>query len=106
MAYTAQHLEGIEALYHTMFMPLEIPVLYCDNRAAGHLLSGSNEWRTKALVSRVLGVKSLIELGQLLVEFKATAEMQADLLTKFMSAGTLRRQRQLLGCVPLHDSQQ
>ena len=102
MAYTAQFLEGIEALYHSMSVPIETPVLYCDNRAAGHLLSGSNEWRTKALVNRVLGVKSLVELGQLKVEFKATAEMQAGLLTKFMAAGILRRQRQLLGCVPLH----
>ena len=52
----------------------------------------------------MLGVKALIELGILFVEFKATAEMQADLLTKFMAAGILRRQRQLLGCVPLHNS--
>ena len=106
MAYTAQYLEGIEAFYHSMFVPLEVPIVYCDNRAAGHLVSGSNEWRTKALVNRVLGVKSLVELGQLIVEFKATAEMQADVLTKFMTAGILRRQRQLLGCAPLHNVQQ
>ena len=76
-------------------------MLYCDNRAAVHLSSGSSEWRTKALVNRILGVKSLIDLGQLLLHFKPTLEMEADLLTKFMGNKILSKQRKLLGCVPL-----
>ena len=104
LAYTAQFLEGIEALYHSMRAPLQRPVLYCDNRAAVHLSTGSNEWRTKALVDRVLGVKARIELGIRIVESKATSEMQADVLATCMSAGILRRPRQLVGCVTLHNA--
>ena len=77
------------------------PALYCDNRAAVQLSSGSSEWRTKALVNRILGVKSLIELGQLIVLFKPTLDMEADLLTKYMGNKLLSKQRKLLGCVPL-----
>ena len=42
-------------------------------------------------------MESLIELGLLLVKFKATAEMEADFLAKFMGAQLLGRQRQLCG---------
>ena len=101
MAYTAKFLEGIEALHHSARVPLERPVLPGDNRAAVRLSTGSNEIRTEALVNRALGIKALVELGILVVEFKATAEMHADVLTMFMSAGILGRQRQLVGCVPL-----
>ena len=74
--------------------------LFCDNRAAVHLSTGSNEWRTKALTNRILGVGSLVELGFLELQFMPTAEMQADCLTKFMGNKVLTRQRQLVGCVP------
>ena len=63
-------------------LPVGEPTLYCDNRAAVHLSAGSSEWRTKAIVDRILGVRSLIELGQLVLEFKPILEMEADLLTK------------------------
>ena len=101
MAYAAQYLEGIFCLFVDMRIPIGVPVLYCDNRAAVHLSSGSSEWRTKALVNRILGVKSLIDLGQLLLHFKPTLEMEAGLLTKFMGNKILPKQRKLLGCVPL-----
>ena len=52
------------------------------------------------LVNRILGVRSLIELGQLNLLFKPTLDMEADLLTKFMGAKLLMKQRKLLGCVP------
>ena len=100
MAYCSQMAEGISCLFHTMRVVIGRPVLYCDNRAAVHLSTGSNEWRTKALVNRILGVRSLIELGFLELLFKPTADMQADLLTKFMGQKTLSRQRHLVGCVP------
>ena len=77
---------GIARLYHSMHLSLEKPVLYCDNRAAVHISPGSSEWRTKALVNRILGVRSLIELGYLGVQFMPTADMQADALTQFLSA--------------------
>ena len=66
-----------------------------------HLTSSPGEWRTKALVNRVLGVRSLVELGALLVHFKATFDMQADVLAKLMDGKILSRQRELVGCVPL-----
>ena len=100
MAYGSQFLEGIGCLYNTMRVKLAKPVLYCDNRAAVHLSSGSSEWRTKALVNRILGVKSLIELNILDLVYKPTAEMEADALTKFMGGKTLACQRKLVGCVP------
>ena len=101
MAYAAQYLEGIEALMIDLKLPLGKPMLYCDNRAAVHLSAGSSEWRTKALANRIMGVRSLIELGQLVLEFKPTLEMEADLLTKYMGNKLLTKQRKLLGCVPL-----
>ena len=104
MAHNSQYLEGAACLLYSMRLAIGVPVLYCDNRAAAHLTAGSSERRPQALVSKHMGAKSLIELGILLVEFEATAEMQADVLTKFMSAGILWRQRQLVGCVPLHSS--
>ena len=102
MAYSAQFLEGLCALYESMHVNVGRPVLFCDNRAAVHLASGSGEWRTKALVNRVLGVRSLVQLGVITLSYKATAEMQADALTKFMGAKTLKQQRELVGCAPLH----
>ena len=100
MAYASQHLEGIECLYVDLKILVGTPTLYCDNRAAAHLSAGSSEWRTKALVNRILGVRSLIELGQFSLQFKPTLDMEADLLTKFMGAKLLGKQRKLLGCVP------
>ena len=100
MAYASQYLEGIECLFIDMKIVVGTPWLYCDNRAAVHLSAGSSEWRTKALVNRILGVRSLIELGQLVLQFKATLDMEADLLTKYMGAKLLAKQRKLLGCVP------
>ena len=57
----AQDLEGLQALFETMHVPVGTPALYCDNRAACHLTAGSSEWRTKALVDKIMGVKSLIQ---------------------------------------------
>ena len=101
MAYTAQYVEGLKALFEDLGIALDTPILWCDNRAAVHLTSSPGEWRTKALVNRVLGVRSLVELKVLLVKFKATLDMQADVLTKFMGGKILSRQRDLVGCVPL-----
>ena len=100
MAHSSQYLEGSTCLVHSMRVVVDVPTLWCDNRAACHLTVGSSEWRTKALANKVLGVKSLIELGILVVKFKPTAEMEADFLTKFMGAKLLARQRMLVGCVP------
>ena len=100
MAHLSQYLEGITCLFHSMRVVVDVPTLWRDNRAACHLTAGSPEWRTKALANKVLGVKSLIELGILVVKFKATADMEADFLTKFMGAKLLARQRMLVGCVP------
>ena len=100
MAYASQHLEGVECLFIDTKVQVGTPMLYCDNRAAVHLSAGSSEWRTKALVNRIRGVRSLIELGQLLLTYKPTAEMEADLLTKYMGCKILAKQRKLLGCVP------
>ena len=101
MAFSAQYVEGLKALYEDIFVELDTPILWCDHRAAVHLTSSPGEWRTKALVNRVLGVRSLIELNVLIVKFKATLDMQADVLTKFMGGKVLSRQRELVGCVPL-----
>ena len=84
MAFSAQYVEGLKALYEDIFVILDTPILWCDNRAAVHLTASPGEWRTKALVNRCLGVRSLIELNVLIVRFKATLDMQADVLTKFM----------------------
>ena len=100
MAYASQFLEGISCLYHTMGVPIGKPQLYCGNRAAVHLSTGSNEWRTKALANKVLGVRSLVELGFVVVKFTPAADMQADALAKFMGNKVLQRQRQLVGIVP------
>ena len=100
MAYASQVLEGIACLFHTMGVPIAKPLLYCDNRAAAHLSHGSNEWRTKALTNKILGVRSLGELGFLDLQFMPTADMQADCLTKLLGNKLTTRQRQLVGCVP------
>ena len=101
MAYTAQYVEGLKALLEDMGVALDTPILWCDNRAAVHLTSSPGEWRTKALVIRVLGVRSLVELKVLLVKFKATLDMQAGVITKFVGGDILSRRRELVGCVPL-----
>ena len=72
MAYASQYLEGIECLFVDLGIQVGVPTLYCDNRAAVHVSSGSSEWRTKSVVNRILGVRSLIELGQLTLLFKPT----------------------------------
>ena len=100
MAYTSQFLEGIACLYHTMGVPNGEPQLYCGNRVAVHLSTGSNEWRAKALANKVLGVRSLAELGFVGIKFMPTADMQADALTTLMGNKTLPRQWQLVGIVP------
>ena len=100
MAYAAQMAEGLACLFHSLGVDIGKPALYCDNRAAVRLSSGSSEWRTQALVNRIMGVKSLIELGILDLFFKATADMEADALTKYMGAKVLTRQRQLWGLTP------
>ena len=100
MAFCAQYLEGIRALYQSMHVPIGRSASCCDNRAAVLLTAGSGAWRTQALVNRVLGVQSRIHLGVLTVSFTPTDLMQADLLTKFMGKQTLSRQRALIGCEP------
>ena len=101
MAFAGQYLEGLKALLESMGVPLRVPTLFCDNRAACYLTQGSTEWRTKALVNRVLGLRSIRDLGLISIEFKPTADMAADILTKFMKKGILERCRILVGCVTL-----
>ena len=105
MAHASQYLEGVACLLHTMRLSIGVPSLYCDNRAAVHLTAGSSEWRTKALVNKIMGVKSLIELGLVNVTFMPTNDMQADFLTKFMPAKVITRQRQLAGIASWSESQ-
>ena len=101
MAYAGQFNEGIDQLYHSMGVKLHKPILFCDNRAACCLTTGSNDWRTKALANRILGLRSLVELGSLAISFKPTGEMLADIMTNFMKTGILQRCRQLIGCLDL-----
>ena len=82
-------------------MPLNRPELVCDNKAACHLSEGSQEWRTQALVNRILGLHNLVQLGKLVISYKPPAEMAADMLTKFMKKNVLQRCRDLVGCVEL-----
>ena len=103
MAHNPQYLEGVACLLHSMRLAIGVPALYCDNRAAVHLTAGSSEWRTKALVNKIMGVKSLTELGLVSVLFKPTAGVEADFLTKFMGAQTLTRQRKCAGCASWSD---
>ena len=105
MAYTGQYLEGIEALYLSMGVPLNRPELFCDNKAACHLTEGSQAWRTQALVKRILGLHNLVQLGKLVISYKSTAEMAADILTKFMKKNVLQRCRDFVGCVELPGAQ-
>ena len=100
MAYAAQMVKGLACLFHSMGVDIGKPVLFCDNRAAVRLSSGSTEWRTKALANRIMGAKSMIELGFIDLAFKATADMEADALTKYMGAKVLARQRKLWGLTP------
>ena len=102
MADAAQFLEGVQCLFIDVRVEAGRPALRCGNRAAVHLSSGSPEWRTTALVNRILGVKSLIGLGQKVVLFKPTLEVEADLLAKCMGDKPLSKQRKLLGCIPPH----
>ena len=88
-------------LYESMGIQLKRPTLFCDSRAAVCITQGSNDWRTKALVNKVLGLRSLVELGILEISFKSTLEMAADILTKFMKKGVIQRCRNLIGCVDL-----
>ena len=88
-----------------MQLSIGAPSLYCDNRAAARLTAGSSEWWTKALVNKITGVKSLIELGLASVAFVPTNDTQADFLAKFMPAKVIARQRQLAGVVSWSESQ-
>ena len=101
MAYAGQFMEGIESLYLSMGIDLNTPVLYCDNRAACYLTQGTGEWRTKALINRILGLTRLAELRVLDIKYKPTTEMAADIMTKFMKRNVVQRCRQLVGCIAL-----
>ena len=81
--------------------PEHPPILYCDNRAAVYITQGSEEWRTKALINRVLGLCRFVDLNILKIFFKPTTEMAADIMTKFMQRGLIQRCRLLVGCVAL-----
>ena len=105
MAYAGQFLEGAQALYESMGIPLHKPALFCDNRAACYISQQSNEWRTKALANRVWGLRSLVDLGLIEISFKPAGEMAADVLTKFMKENVLQKCRQLVGCVALPAAQ-
>ena len=74
MAYAGQTLEGVMGLYESMGIQLKRPTLFCDNRAACCLTTGSNGWRTKTLVNTVLGLRSLVKLNLLAIVFKPTAK--------------------------------
>ena len=104
MAFSAQYVEGLTAFFEGIYTPLDTPILWRDNHAAVHITSSPGGRRTKALVNRVLGVRSLVELAVLLVRSKATLGTQADVLTKFMGGKFLSRQRELVGCVPLDNA--
>ena len=99
MAYAGQYLEGTKSLYESMGVLLNVPTLFCDNRAACYISQGSGEWRTKALINRVLGLRSLAGLKIIVINFKPTAEMAADILTKYTKKNVLQRCRDLVGCV-------
>ena len=94
-------METAQCLYESMGAPLHEPILVCDNRAARYLTAGSTDWRTKGVVNRVLGLRSLVELGILEISYTSTLEMAADIMTKFMNKGVIQRCRQLIGCVDL-----
>ena len=51
MAYSAQYVEGLKALFENIHVQVGTPTLWCDNRAAAHLASSPGEWRAKALVN-------------------------------------------------------
>ena len=91
---------GLKALFEDIGVALDTPILWCDNRAAVRLTSSPGEWRTKALANRVLGVWSMVELKVLLAKFKATLDMQADVLTEIIDGELLPRQGAPVGCVP------
>ena len=78
MALCAQYLDGIMALYESMHAHIGRPTLYCDNRAAVQLAGGPGEWRTQALVNRVMGVQSLINIGVLTAQCLPTGWAQTD----------------------------
>ena len=99
MARNSQYLKGVACLLHPMRLAIGVPALYCETRVTVHLTAGSNEWRTKALANKIMGVNTLIELGLVSVLFKPTKDMDADFLTKLIGAKLLARQRKLAGCV-------
>ena len=88
MAYAGQTLEGVMGLYESMGIQLKRPTLFCDNSAAVCITQGSNDWRTKALVNKGLGLRSLVELGILEISFKSTLEMVADILYEVYEEGS------------------
>ena len=105
MAHASQYLEGVACLLRTIRLSIGVPSLYCDNRATVHLTAGSSERRTKALVNKIMGVRSLIELGLANVTFAPTSDAQTDFLTKFTPAKVITRQRQLAGIASWSESQ-
>ena len=100
MAYASQHLEGIASLYESMRVRIGAPELFSDNRAAVRLASGFSEWRTKARINRVMGVKNLMQLGLRTLAYTPTLEMQAGALKRFMPQKTLQAQRTFMGRIP------
>ena len=51
----------MKALLESMLIPVGRFVVKCDNRAAIVLASGEGSWKTKALASRVQGVKEGVQ---------------------------------------------
>jgi len=95
-------------LLQGMGVPVSGPItLYQDNKSTIIMaVQGGTFQRTKHLIGRQSYIKERIEAGDIVLKFKSTKEMEADLLTKPLPRAVLNKLKSLLHMRGLDDSLQ
>ena len=95
-------------LLQGMGVPVPGPItLYQDNKSTIIMaVQGGTFQRTKHLIGRQSYIKERIEAGDIVLKFKSTKEMEADLLTKPLPRVVLNKLKSLLHMRALDDSLQ
>lgn len=101
MAVVATIQEGIwlNDLYSEMFSSEELKMkIFCDNKGAIQvILNNSYSPRTKHIDIRAKSIREKVEKGNIIIEYKPTNEMPADILTKASTHSNIEKHLPVFG---------
>ena len=97
-----QELQWLRKLMEDLGKPLALPVLvHEDNQSCIALTVGDRISRkSKHIETKCCFVKDLVETGVVIIQYCPTDRMEADILTKPLSAVKLQRLRDAIGVKP------